>query len=101
MNTSGSSTPRPVPPRRVPPWLPALAALGLAAALGGSATVLLHRPEATFGWYAYAPAADQAFQGMTFLTPEAVAGWTGVTVGGVLLAFCAGWLAGRRTARRA
>jgi hypothetical protein len=39
----------------------------------------------------------ETFPGMTFLSPQAVTGWAGVAIGAVLLAFCAGWLVGRRS----
>lgn len=101
MNVTSTNTSATDPPRGLPRWVVILAALATAIALGGALTVLLNPPEATFGWFAYTPMNDETFPGMTFLSPQAVAGWSSIAVGAALLAFCAGWLVGRRsTARR-
>lgn len=101
MNVNGPNTSATVPPRRMPRWVLILAVLATIIVLGGSLTVLLHPPEASFGWFAYTPMTGEVFPGGTILSPQAVAGWSGIAVGTVLLAFCAGWLLGQRsTARR-
>lgn len=97
MNVPGANTSATVPPRRVPRWVVILAVLATLIVLGGSLIVLLHPPEASFGWFAYTPTSGGIFPGGTFLNPQAVAGWSGIAVGAVLLAFCAGWLLGRRS----
>lgn len=98
MNVTGASTSEALPPRKTPRWVLVLAALSVLTVLAGTLTVLLNPFEATFGWYAYAPMSGETFPGMTFLSPQAVMGWGGVGVGAVLLAFCAGWFVGQRSA---
>ena len=96
MDTAGSPAPAPPPPSRLPRGLVLLAVLGGLMGLGGALLVLLHPPEASFGWFAYAPLTDETFPAGSWVSPEAAAGWTGVAAGLAVLAFCAGWLAGRR-----
>lgn len=96
MNSAGSTAPGTPPPRRLPRWLVALVSLGVLVGLGGALLVLLNPAEASFGWFAYAPLGDGTFPDVFWVTPEAAAGWTGVVAGLVVLAFCAGWLVGRR-----
>ncbi|MHC5560707.1 hypothetical protein [Kocuria sp. U4B] len=101
MNVTAADNPEAVPPAKTPRWVLALAALAVVTVLAGALTVLLNPAEATFGWFAYTPMNGETFPGMTFLTPQAVMGWVGFAVGAILLAFCVGWLVGRRsTARR-
>lgn len=96
MDAAGSTTPGPVPPCRLPLWLVVLTSLGVVLVLGGSLTVLLNPPGATFGWFADAPLGDEAFPDTSLVTPAAIAGWVRVVVGLILWAFCAGWLVCRR-----
>lgn len=97
MNATGANTSEAVPPRKTPRWVLVLVALSVLTVLAGTLTVLLNPFEAIFGWYAYAPMSGETFPGMTFLSPQAVTGWGGVSVGAALLAFCAGWFVGRRS----
>ncbi|MUN62816.1 hypothetical protein GMA12_06630 [Kocuria sediminis] len=96
MNSAGSTAPGTPRPPRLPRWLVVLASLGVVVVLGGALLVLLNPPEASFGWFAYAPLSDGTFPAVAWVTPQAAAGWTGVAAGLAVLAFCAGWLAGRR-----
>ncbi|MCM3689016.1 hypothetical protein [Kocuria rosea] len=77
-----------------------VAALAVATILAGALTVVFNPPEATFGWFAYAPLNGETFSGMIILNRTAAAGWAAVAAGAVLLAFCAGWLLGRRHSTR-
>lgn len=96
MDVTGAHISEAVPPRKTPRWVLVLVALAVITVLGGALTVLLNPSEATFGWFAHTPMNGEPFPGMMLLKPHAVAGWVGVALGAVLLAFCAGWLVGRR-----
>ncbi|MCY1157019.1 MAG: hypothetical protein MOP51_38 [Citricoccus sp.] len=98
MNPTGSATSATVPPRRLPLWLVILAVLAVAKILGGSLTVVLNPPQATFGAFANTPLNGETHSGTTLVNPQALAGWAGVTAGIVVLVFCVGWFVGRHSA---
>ncbi len=76
-----------------------LAASAVLVAVG--AGVLLFVP-VSFGWLAYAPlsSASFSFSGMYPLTPERAGGAVCAIAGLLLAAVVAGWVLGRRSARR-
>jgi heme/copper-type cytochrome/quinol oxidase subunit 1 len=69
----------------------------------GTAMLFVAQSEASFGWFAYAPLSSATFvpQGLVYLGSSARLGMALCAVGLVLLAFWAGYQAGRsRRSRR-
>jgi heme/copper-type cytochrome/quinol oxidase subunit 1 len=96
-----NTTPEEYEPRK-PARLPdvVLPIAGLVVLLVGCVVAWLNR-NTYIGWFAYAPLSNQPFSGtgMAFLSPGTQAGLAIAVVGLLLLAFWAGFKAGRKAGR--
>ncbi|ACL41280.1 conserved hypothetical protein [Pseudarthrobacter chlorophenolicus A6] len=75
--------------------------LGIAAVLVGCIVAWNQQATASFGWFAYAPLSNDAFNGsgMTFVTQGTQIGLGIAVLGLLVLAFWAGFRSGRRSGR--